>query len=226
MKQQWQQLSEKLGALTLRERVMIFAAGIALAIFLANSLFLQPLHNRQQAASERIIQQQDALRDISIRLADRVQASRNDANSPQRDAIAQLRKQLAEGEALLRGWNDRLVPPEQMAGLLEQVLGKNASLQLVGLQTLPPQPLIVREAEAAKERSAQSAVSDKQVFKHGVQIAVRGSYADLSHYLTQLEALSSQMYWARAQLKVEQHPAATLTLTVYTLSMDKTWLAL
>jgi MSHA biogenesis protein MshJ len=227
MKQQWELLRVKLEALSLRERVMIFVAGIALAGFLSNTLFLQPLHQRQKIQAERILQQQDQLRDTSIKLADLLQASRNAAGSPQRDKIVQLRKQLAEGEAFLRGWGDRLVPPEQMASLLEQVLGKNTSLQLVSLQTLAPESLISAAAEAGGKAPARpAATSDQQVFKHGVQIAVRGSYADLSHYLTQLEALPSQMYWGRAQLKVEQHPAATLTLTVYTLSLDKTWLAL
>ncbi|MBI5918891.1 MAG: agglutinin biogenesis protein [Nitrosomonadales bacterium] len=227
MKEQWKTLSDKLEALSLRERVMIFVAVLFMLGSLLNTLFLEPLRKQHKMLDEQFIQQQDQLRDTSIKLGDLLQASRADANSPVRDQIAQLRKQLDEGEAVLHGWSDRLVPPDQMAGLLEQVLSKNARLQLVNLQTLPPEPLIAKAA-GAKDAAANkpAPAQDQQVFKHGVQISVRGSYADLLQYLAALERLPSQMYWGRAQLKVEQYPSATLTLTLYTLSLDKTWLAL
>ncbi len=62
------------------------------------------------------------------------------------------------------------------------------------------------------------------MYKHGVQITVRGSYADLVQYLTALEKLPTRMFWGTAKMKVVQHPTVELTLTLYTLSLDKTWL--
>ena len=62
------------------------------------------------------------------------------------------------------------------------------------------------------------------MYKHGVQITVRGSYADLLQYLTALEKLPTRMFWGVAKMKVVQHPSVELTLTLYTLSLDKTWL--
>jgi MSHA biogenesis protein MshJ len=57
-----------------------------------------------------------------------------------------------------------------------------------------------------------------------VKITVRGSYADLLQYLTALEKLPSQMFWGVAKMDVVQLPTAELSLTLYTLSLDKTWL--
>jgi MSHA biogenesis protein MshJ len=65
---------------------------------------------------------------------------------------------------------------------------------------------------------------EKQIFKHGVQMTVRGNYADLMQYLTALEKMPTQMFWGMAKLSVIQYPNAELTLTLYTLSLDKTWL--
>ena len=62
------------------------------------------------------------------------------------------------------------------------------------------------------------------VYKHGVELVVKGSYADLTQYLMRLEGLPWQMFWGKAELKVEEYPKATLTLTLFTLSLDKTWL--
>jgi MSHA biogenesis protein MshJ len=43
-------------------------------------------------------------------------------------------------------------------------------------------------------------------------------------YLTEVEQLPTQMYWGKAEMKVETYPSVVLTVTVYTLSMEKTWL--
>ena len=116
-----------------------------------------------------------------------------------------------------------------MAGLLEQVLNKNGRLQLIALKTLPVSLLM--EKPQAAEGAAQPPVAAsadpagrKQIFKHGVQITVRGSYLDLLQYLAALEKMPAQMFWGEASMTVEQYPDAVLTLTLYTLSLDKTWL--
>ena len=53
---------------------------------------------------------------------------------------------------------------------------------------------------------------------------MRGGYADLTQYLQMLEKLPTQMFWGMADLNVVKYPQAELTLTLYTLSLDKTWL--
>jgi MSHA biogenesis protein MshJ len=58
-----------------------------------------------------------------------------------------------------------------------------------------------------------------------VSITVRGGYLDLLRYITALEKMPAQMFWGEVNLSVEKYPDAVFTLTVYTLSLDKTWLA-
>ena len=53
---------------------------------------------------------------------------------------------------------------------------------------------------------------------------MRGRYLDLLGYLGELEDLPAQMFWGGAKLNVVHYPEAELTLTLYTLSLDKTWL--
>ena len=55
---------------------------------------------------------------------------------------------------------------------------------------------------------------------------MRGSYLDLLRYARALESLPTQMYWGEASLSVERYPDAVLTLTMYTLSLDQTWLTI
>lgn len=226
MKQQWEKISAKLDALSLRERVLIFATVTVLALSLVNSLLLEPLFARQKALRSQISEQQLTMTEVQSQIATVVQENSPDTNSSQRNQINQLKQEIAEGNAYLKSSREKLVQPEKMAEHLRQLLSKNNRLQLVALQTLPVTPLIEQLNAKSPEqaRVATGAALDKQVFKHGVQLTIRGNYLDLLQYLSALEKLPQQMYWARAQMSVVQYPAAELTLILYTLSLDKTWL--
>jgi MSHA biogenesis protein MshJ len=226
IREYWENLSKKVDALSLRERVLIFAAAAFVLVSLVNALFLDPLLAKQKVLSTRLVQQQEKIKAVRAQLQTYLEAKRSDASSPLRQRMSQLKQQLTEGESYIKGRSDRLVPSDKMASVLEQMLKKNGRLQLVGLQTLPVTPLVGKNENKGKGGGADhpSAAPGRQVFKHGVQITVRGNYLDMLKYLEALEHLRAQMFWGRARLDVAHYPVAELTLTVYTLSLDKTWL--
>ncbi len=210
----------KVDAMALRERVLIFVAIAFALVTMINSLFLEPLLAQQKHFSSLVVQQQEKMKETQAQLNDMLTARQLSKYSPQRERIRQLHEQIAQGDAFLNNTRDKLVPPEKMAHLLEDVLSSNTRLQLVALNTLPVTLFSEPTADAAKNPSMQ----EKQIFKHGVQITVRGSYADLLQYLASLEKMPTQMFWGMAKLNVVQFPTSELTLTLYTLSLDKTWL--
>lgn len=218
MKQYWEQACVKVDAMAVRERAMMFAALACLVIFAINSLLIDPLLIKQKALSAKIVQQQQQMREAEAAMQAMADAKHNDEHSPMRARIAELKAQLQESDGYLQSRRDRLVDPAKMGGLLEQVLKSHDKLNLVELKTLPLSLLIEPPAGKAPPSSAS------QVYKHGVQITVKGNYLDLLRYLAELEKLPAQMFWGEVSLSVAKHPEAVLTLTVYTLSLDKTWL--
>jgi MSHA biogenesis protein MshJ len=226
LKLQLEKLTTKIDSLSLRERAVIFVAAAFLLVTMINTIFLDPLLSRQKKLSQQVVQQQEKMKEIQASLAALVQAKNNDANSPLRERIKSLKQQISEGEIYLKTRRDKLVPPEKMGELLQQVLSKNANLQLVALVTLPSAPLV--EPSEAKQGggtvNTKSTMLERQIYKHGVKITLRGSYADLLQYLTALEKLPAQMFWGAAKMNVNRYPTAELTLTLYTLSLDATWL--
>jgi MSHA biogenesis protein MshJ len=64
------------------------------------------------------------------------------------------------------------------------------------------------------------------LYRHGVELVVQGSYLDMLSYMESLQALPSQLFWGRLQLDADNYPTATLTLTLYTLSLDEKWMTL
>lgn len=221
MKEQLGKIAARVDGLALRERALIFAAIAFLLVSLIDSLLLNPLLQKQKQLAEQAGQQQEKMKSIQSQIANLVQAKQADAASPQRERIRMLRLKIEDGDKYLKDRRDKLVPPERMAELLEQVLNKNQRLQLVALETLPVTLFIEPTADA---NATLANIKDMLMYKHGVRITVRGSYADLLQYLNALEHLPTQMFWGMAKLNVVEHPTSELTLTLYTLSLDKTWL--
>lgn len=224
LREQLATLTAKVDALSLRERMLIFFAIAALLVSLADTFFLSPLLQQQKSVYAQLVQQQEKMKEVQAQQMALTQAQQAEVNSPQRQRIRELRERIEAGEAFLKDKRNKLVPPDEMAALLEQVLRRNAGLQLQAMETLPVTPFIEPVDGKNGDGEVQQLAQEGQMFKHGVKITVRGSYADLTRYLTELERLPTRMFWGSAKMNVVQYPSVELTLTLYTLSLDKTWL--
>lgn len=226
IREYWELGVAKVDAMALRERVMVFAAAAFLVVLLINTWLFEPLFARHKKLSAQIVQLQERMRVDQASIEALVRARQDDAHSPLRDRIKQLQQQISAGEIYLNSRRDRLVPPQQMGELLEQMLSRNGRVQLVALETLAVTPLI--ETAPAQSPDGAEAVRasprERQVYKHGVRVVLHGSYADLLQYLEAVERLKTQMLWGEVKMEVLQHPEVELTLTLYTLSLETTWL--
>ena len=143
-----------------------------------------------------------------------------------------MRGQLDGLATSLRAMQNGLVAPERMAPLLEAILRANARLQMVSMRTLPVEPVMGGATPAAPavgtapEAGAQVAAGRPLLYRHGVEVTVRGNYLDMVGYMAALESMPTQLFWGRAQLEAETWPDSRLTLTLYTLSLDAKWMKL
>ena len=108
----------------------------------------------------------------------------------------------------------------------EQRIGEIGEVRLRALRSLGRSDLLVLgQATAAGGASvAADTSSGSGLYRHGVELVLEGSYADLLGYLRAVEALPQRVLWGGISLKVEQYPRATLTLRVFTLSRERHWL--
>lgn len=226
MKQQWRRLADKIDALNLRERLLVFIMAALLLVTLINTVALDPLRAAQKNLSQQVIQRQGKVTALQAQIQAVLETSQHDPDAQNRARLERLKQQLAQSDATLQGLQHGLVAPDKMAGLLRDIIGKNQRLQLVNMTTLPASSLMA-SAETKSAGGASTAVtpSDAQLYKHGVEITVLGSYPDLMNYLAELEKLPWQMFWGKVSLEVEGYPKARLVLTLYTLSLDKIWLS-
>jgi len=230
MKPYWIKLAGRLDAMNLRERTLIFLMAAVVLVALSNSLLLDPLRQKEARFSQQLKQDQDRIAAIHIQAQNLAQGRGNDPAAANRNRQKTLQQEIGQADEALKAMQKGLVQPDRMTALLEDILQREGQLQLVSLKTLPVSNVL--DGAAAKDKPGQDAKPEAkketagQVYKHGVELVVRGSYADLQHYLTRLEGLPWQVFWGQAELKAEEYPQSILKLTLYTLSLDKTWLSI
>jgi MSHA biogenesis protein MshJ len=235
MKQYWLKISTKIDALSLRERTIIFTLASLVLVTITNMLLLDPLFARQKALSVSLKADQAKIAAIRQQIQDMVASRANDPDAANRKRLQQLTEQSSHAQASLQEIQKSLVSPDKMAGLLEDILRRNGNLRLVSLKTLPPTSVngTGEEAGADLKTAVQPAQNNKApasgpsaglVYRHGVEITVQGSYLDMVDYVTALESMPSQVFWGKAVLNADDHAKATLSLTLFTLSLDKRWL--
>lgn len=232
LRQQWQNLADRVDAMSLRERALIFLAAVLVLVTLVNMLLIDPMLSRQSTLSRQVVQTQAQNKALQAQIQVMASAENTDPDEALRTRLQQMQQDMVSADTALLDFQSGLVSPQQMPSMLEDILLRNRALRLVSLKTLPMQNLAAAVAEVSTQATdaqpAPGVASAPQagVFRHGVEITVQGSYADLLRYLTAMESSPYRMFWGKADLKTDSYPKATLTLTLYTLSLDKAWLTI
>lgn len=230
MKQYWQRLEARIDRLTLRERVISFAMAALVLVTLINMFLIDPQYVAQKKLSNSVKQDQATITALQAEIQSKITAQSIDKDAPAKARLKQLNTETTSLQTSMRDMQKGLVSPDRMVALLEGILNQNGKLKLVSLRTLPVSNMNDGQTEpaagSAVPAKVDGTVRTQAIYKHGVEITVRGKYLDMMDYLNKLESMPWQLFWGRAQLLTDEYPDNTLTLTLYTLSLDKAWLNL
>jgi len=227
LRQRWHQWSELYTARVVRERLLLAATGVAVVFAGFQFLVLDPLGAEHKRLEQQITTARNAIKAGDAVIAARGLSDPDEVRRRYRDA---LRGQLTGIDTQLQSLQQKLVPPEQVSKLLEGVLSRNRGLALVSLRKLPVQRFQTTGVAAqppgskAPADAATADAGDHSIYQHSFELAVEGSYNDLHSFLTKLEGLQWQLFWGKLELDASVHPHIRLTLTVHTLSLNRTWL--
>lgn len=197
-----------------RERLLLIGAGIAVVWMLGDSLWLTPAFKDWSATRARETSAAAALLRLNNDIAQRGTETRSAEQQLTRE-LAQWRERVSQGDAALRAFGATLVSAAEMVPMLDRLLVQTGGLRMRSMQTLP------RSEVGGAGTTANAAGA---LYRHGVELAVEGSYADVLAYVRAVEAMPQHVLWGGMQLKVEQHPKVVVTLRLYTLSPDRNWL--
>ena len=222
-------LSAKVDALSLRERAMVFVAAGAAILFVVYSVMLGPLFAKKAALTSQIAQVRNNITGIDGEISAKLQGFSLDPDVSNRARLAKVKADIESLGGSLRALEQGLVAPEKIAPLLEAILARNGRLALVSMKTLPATAVAETSDTPATAPATAPASAQAQpalLYRHGVQVTVRGNYLDMINYMHALETMPTQLLWSSAALEVEEYPDSRLTLTLHTLSLDRKWMKL
>jgi len=219
----WEAWAEKFAAISQRERMLVSAAILVGLVMLGGTLVVEPAFLKRTQAQKDLVQQTEDIAKMRLQLAEARDKLKFDPNAAKRDELKALELRLKEFNARLSSDANALVSPAGMTAMLERLLGRQPGLRLLSLRSLPPSSVM---PEAAEKKEDVVVKARPDLFRHGVEIRVAGTYAELYQYLSQLESEGQKLIWGEVKLAVPEYPTAVLTLVVYTLSAERAWLAI
>ncbi|WP_319243161.1 type II secretion system protein GspM [uncultured Propionivibrio sp.] len=231
------QLMARFDALSARERGLVATALLGCVAFVFWAVLIDPQLLRRRMAEQSAVAQRAQIEMLRAQVA----ALLSPTQSPEaiaRGEIEALKRQLGETGARLATLENVLVAPQRMTRLLESMIGGRSNLRLLSLRTLPVVPVLEKKDGGGKPETAQAdqrrspsagekpgAIAEAGgLFKHGVELQLEGGYSDITEYLERLEKLPQKLLWSGFSLSGEKYPKVVLKLTVFTLSMDRTWM--
>lgn len=212
---------------TLSRREQILAVMVACAVVYALFEFLLYAPQSARKNSIAIAQQQTESQLSSLR--SQIDAiNRNPPVSQEVLALKQLELEQLKRQAVTldaiaaNTTSDAPRIGELVKGVLQS---RHRNVTLDALKTLPVKTISaapVSPSARPSDRSAPapSATSAQQasLYRHGVEVELRGNYLDLLAYLQALEASSKAVFWSDARLGKTNTVELTLKVTIFMLS--------
>jgi MSHA biogenesis protein MshJ len=241
MIQRLQQIRERFDALSVRERLMVFAAVLAVSGTLWNLVVWKPIVKHQQNSVELIKGWQSRVKNIDRKIS-LISSNMTDAGqSGAMIRIKHLKDEIRSINEIKKDITVGFIRPKQIADVLKGILKKEPGLKLVRLQSLGVEPLFSKREEKNKKSVRQNASqtppldSSKEVkksglstkpdiYKHGILLEFQGDYISTVNYLKKLESLPWKFYWDGMGYEVLEYPEALITINVFTLSLEKGWI--
>ncbi|MDH3513485.1 MAG: Atg14 domain-containing protein [Gammaproteobacteria bacterium] len=217
LKKQFQGFTNRIDAMSLRERALIFITLLVALYFLAVNVLFGPVNADKDRLQQLVNQKRQETQAMEAQIQALV-ATGQDPEAAKRKKLEALRENLKTMDSELVRVTAGLVSPREMARLVEQMLLKNRGLRVMKVESLPAAPLV----EEAPGASGSGAL----VYKHGMRIEVKGGYLDLMRYLKSLEGLPWKVFWGKVTLKAEKYPDSSVSLLIYTLSTNEAWIGL
>lgn len=227
-------VAAKLAALSLRERAMVGAAGIAVIVFLAWGLLIDPDATEVRAARARIADHQADLGRFAQQRTELVAKLAVPPDELQRRELAALDTQVHDLDTRIAALSQGLVPSSRMVETLRGLLARTPGVQVVAIRKLPAAPLVEPAAPEPATPATPAAGTPPDpaarppvgIWKHGLDIEVEGRYADLVACATRIDAMPVRVLWSDTRIDTVEWPKARMQMRLYTLSLDDAWLTL
>ena len=212
------ELMARFNKLHLRERLLATAAVAAILYFIVDVAMLKTQQERIKDLQQLDKAHKTELASVNAALAEaeKKAVAVSEQVSRDRAILDMFKKQIADADALLEQSDTNT---SQVGALLKKLLDANPGMTLVSLKTLPVTVFYSPEIKAGKDgKAAEPMEAQRTVYRHGVEVSVKGDYLALLSYMENLQKYSERLFWSEAKLDASTYPDAVLKLVIYSLS--------
>lgn len=213
LQERLRELEAAIDARERRERLLLVGACLVVLLLAWDALVRAPLSDRLGRDEQRIEQLDREAQALESTLAD-IERQLQQAGGGD-DTVAQLRRRIERIDEALAERTARVISPQQMVTVLREMLEDAPGLSLMALQNHGSEPLITEPKNESE--------NVPRVFRHRIELVVRGDYFAVQKYLQRLEGLDWQFQWDSLALETLDYPKAEATLSISTLSLAEDW---
>lgn len=217
---------KKVNSLTLRERVLLFCVVLGITYYLWHGLVLDTMFGSKEKIAENI----KLVKQQVVQLAEQINAvaelTRLNPKVELSERINLLKKEKQEYEDSIMVLTKQLIPPQEMAKLLEEILVRDHDLTLVQMENTAEEPIFKQSGSGKGQKEQKEEEQVNQIYRHGLKLEFKGTYFATQHFLQKLEKLPWKLLWYEFHYQVQDYPVASVKVVIYTLSLQKSCLGM
>ena len=221
MKEKLKLLTQKIDAMTMRERLLILVALIVAIHQAWDSLVWRPMVQQQDVLYAQEEQITRDIQSIQVTLNGLANQAKIDPNKAIKEQIANLDSQIGAVETYIQNETSSLMKPPEMAKLLKSILDNQQGLRLINLEKKEAVALLQPEIDEATKKPIPV---EYQIYRHGFSVQFRGNYLATLSYLKALEEQDDKFFWDSIEYDANEYPAGVVTINLYTLSLSEGWI--
>ena len=201
-------LTARLDALSLRERIFLFLSVLVVCAAVLDALWLSPAQTQHKQLMLRFDKQSQELN--RLREVVRASSQTGAAAAGSQGTLVQLQAEIDQTELAVH----RLLPPPEAAPLVQA---------MSHLLRRYPGLTLVKTAALATGTSLSNVAASKDLpsglKRQGMEVTVAGNYADLTRFVSTIEAAMPYVRWGLMTLKTtDDQTAPQLTLQLFLLT--------
>lgn len=218
-------LADWIDARARRERLLIAGTAVVVLLVAWELALRAPLSERRASALERadrLEREIDRLRASQASVEAELEAV--EAGEGER-TVTRLRERIEAVDERLTARTLRVVAPEEMVEVVRDVVAGDPDVRLVSLANAGVEPLIKEGKPAVTGFGADiDARHVPRVYRHSLEIVVRGRYLDVLGYLRRLEDAPWRFQWDGLEIETLDYPTARARIDISTLSFEEDWI--
>lgn len=209
LKKFFYKLQEKINSLPLAGRFGALIIFLLAILLLWYAIFQLPIVKKQNHLNRQLTNANKTIKATNLEVNDIIKKITGKALAGKKEELNDSSKEVEKYLSVLK---DEVIPPDQMAEVLKNVLVKEHDLHLTSFRIYPKKTLVAGTTNKNGNKSL--------LYEQDFMISFTGDYFRTLRYLQHLEQLPWRFFWNDISYSVSTYPQASVTIKLHTLGQE------